>query len=389
MAKLCKREVFNFVKYRILKIIVIASLAESLINFRGELLSALIQSGYEVIAFAPGKNFIVENKLKNMGIKLYRIPLQNSSKNPLKDIFTLGYMIWLIRRQRADIIFNYTVKPVIYGSIAGRIAGVSNIFSMITGLGYSFIGRGFKGNLLQFVVCVLYRFALKKNKNVFFQNPDDLELFVDRKLVRCEQAVLIAGSGINLNQFTVTKIFTKPTIFLLIARLLKDKGIFEYVEAARYIKVKYPKAVFQLLGPFDNNPAAISKSKIIEWDDEGVIDYLGETKDVRPFISKSNIFVLPSYREGAPRSTLEAMAMGRPVITTDVPGCRETVINGQNGFLVPSKNIESLVKAMEYFLINFESIPQMGKYSRKLAELKFDVHKVNMIIIRAIKTSNC
>jgi glycosyltransferase involved in cell wall biosynthesis len=259
---------------------------------------------------------------------------------------------------------------------------------MITGLGYSFLGRGIKSKLLQFVVCILYRVALKKNKNVFFQNPDDLELFVDRKLVRYEQAVLIAGSGINLNQFTVTKIFTKPAIFLLVARLLKDKGILEYVEAARHIKAKYPKAVFQLLGPFDNNPSSISKSKILEWDHEGVIDYLGETKDVRPFISKSNIFVLPSYREGTPRSTLEAMAMGRPVITTDVPGCRETVINGQNGFLVPSKNIESLVKAMEYFLINFESIPQMGTNSRKLVELKFNVHKVNMIIIRAIKTSN-
>jgi len=175
---------------------------------------------------------------------------------------------------------------------------------------------------------------------------------------------------------------------LLIARLLKDKGIFEYIEAARIIKANYPQAIFQLLGPFDSNPSAISKKQMMEWKQEGVVDYLGETQDVRSFIKKSNIYVLPSYREGTPRSVLEAMAMGRPVITTDAPGCRETVIEGRNGFLIPIKDIEALVKAMEYFILHSESIPQMGKCSREIAEEKYDVHNVNAMILTAMKTAH-
>ena len=289
-----------------------------------------------------------------------------------------------MRSIKQDAFLGYTIKPVLYGSLAARLAGISGIFSIITGLGYAF-SRGdsrqrFAGIIAQF----LYKISLSCNQKVYFQNPDDRNLFKELGFLRgADQVVLINGSGVDVSFFKKTP-FPTGVSFLLIARLIKDKGIIEYVEAARIIKAKYPGVLFRLVGWFDDNPTSIKKEDLDLWMEDGIIDYLGRLEDVRPAITASSVYVLPSYREGTPRTVLEAMSMGRPVITTDAPGCRETVIDGENGFLIPIKDVNALVQAMERFILQPELVVKMGKRSREIAEVKYDVHKVNTVIMQAM-----
>lgn len=366
-----------------MKIIVIAGLAESLVNFRGHLLANMVREGYEVIACAHGYNSTVASALKKLGVTYHRINIERTGLNPVKDLLTLWRLYAFLKKAKPEIVLSYTIKPVIYGSLAAYMAGVSNIFSIITGLGYVFTEQSLKHRLIRVPVENMYRAALKVNKAVFFQNPDDLKLFANAGLVSTDKQVLINGSGVDIDYYEKAPLTNQP-VFLLIARLLKDKGIIEYIHAAKILKKCYPNAIFRLVGPFDSNPSAINKHLIQEWQDEGTIEYLGETGDVRPYIAAANIYVLPSYREGTPRTVLEAMAMGRPVITTDAPGCRETVINGENGFLVPVKDIKAIVSAMERFILQPELIEKMGSRSRELAEEKYDVRSVNAVILKTM-----
>ena len=270
-------------------------------------------------------------------------------------------------------------------SIASKIARVQKIYSIITGLGYGFLGRGFKGNLVQVVVKALYRLGLKYNNKVFFQNPDDLELFVRLKIVKKrDRAVLINGSGVDTNYFSI-KPLTYPVSFLMISRLIGDKGVREYVEAAGIVKKKYPDVIFRLAGWIDVNPSAVSKDELDLWIESGVIDFLGRLDDVRPAIEKATVYVLPSYREGTPRTVLEAMSMGRPIITTDAPGCRETVIDGVNGLLVNIKDVDGLVSAMEKLICDPSMVDIMGMSSHKIALDKYDVDKVNQVILKSME----
>jgi len=291
----------------------------------------------------------------------------------------------LFRELKPDCLLSYTIKPVIYGSIAAKVAGVPAIFSLITGLGYAFIGTGKLKRMLTSVVSVLYRFSLRFNRLVFFQNPDDQHLFIKNQMVRdIDQTRLINGSGVDLNHFSYRPLQDrqKEQCFLLVARLLSDKGVREYVAAARALKRKYPTSKFQLLGPLDTNPTSCQPQELEAWQKEGTIEYCGVTTDVRSFLEAATVFVLPSYREGTPRSALEAMSIGRSVVTTDAPGCREVVINGQNGFLVPIKDHKSLATAMEQFILNPKLAQQMGFESRRIAEERFDVHQVNDFLLK-------
>ena len=252
-------------------------------------------------------------------------------------------------------------------------------------MGYGFLGRGFKGNLVQVVVKALYRLGLKYNNKVFFQNPDDLELFVRLKIVKKrDRAVLINGSGVDTNYFSI-KPLTYPVSFLMISRLIGDKGVREYVEAAGIVKKKYPDVIFRLAGWIDVNPSAVSKDELDLWIESGVIDFLGRLDDVRPAIEKATVYVLPSYREGTPRTVLEAMSMGRPIITTDAPGCRETVIDGVNGLLVNIKDVDGLVSAMEKLICDPSMVDIMGMSSHKIALDKYDVDKVNQVILKSME----
>lgn len=364
------------------KIVIISHYSPSLINFRGDLIRAMVELGHKVTCLGPEAGF--KQPLQELGADYRQIPLHRTGLNPLKDIKTLFSLRKVLKEIKPDIVFSYTVKPIVYGSIAAHMAGVRRMYALISGLGYVFIGQTFKQRLLTQIVAFLYRRGLKYNQVVFFQNPDDLHLFVSKGIVpKTAKPVLVNGSGVNIEKFAFAPPKLSPVTFLLIARLIKDKGILEYIEAARLLKQKYPDARFQLLGPLDINPAAITQEQLKRWTKEGIIEYLGKTNDVRPYIADASVFVLPSfYREGTPRSVLEAMSMGRPIITTDAPGCRETVIDGKNGFLVPVKDINALKSAMEKFIQEPGLISQMGKQSRIIAEEKYDVRKVNRAILQ-------
>lgn len=367
-----------------MRVVVFGSFADSLVNFRGPLLRAMVERGHKVTAIAPAASSDLLAKLTEMGVEYRNVALSRTGLNPLSDLKTLFLLMGLFREVKPDVILSYTIKPVIYGSLAARLAGVPAIYSMITGLGYAFAAGNKDRKWVAQVAKFLYRFAIKTNKRVFFQNPDDRDFFVEAKILTyIDQAVLINGSGVDLQHFGFTPVADGMPSFLLIARLIKDKGIAEYAEAARLVKRRYPTAQFRLLGPLDSNPSAISLEQINAWESEGILTYLGEASDVRPALSGCSVYVLPSYAEGTPRTVLEAMSMGRAVITTDAPGCRETVINGVNGFLVPVRDATALARAMFSFIEKPEMIASMGRAGRQIAVEKYDVHKVNSTILAA------
>lgn len=365
------------------KIVIIAGKSSSLINFRGDLIKEWIKLGHEVFAVAPGDE--KKDELSSIGAKYVSVPLSRTGINPFKDLFSFFAIIILLKKNKPDYLFLYTIKPVIYGSLATYFIRKCKVYSIITGLGYVFSGNSVKQKILKYIIIYLYRLALSKNEKVFFQNPDDASTFEKLKIIKRSQEFLVNGSGVNIERFSFTPLPDGPVTFLLIARLIWDKGIKEFMEAARMIKDRAKEAKFVLVGPYDENPFAIKVNYIETWVQEGIIEYLGQVNDVRPIIAEASVYVLPSYyREGTPRTVLEAMAMGRPVITSDAPGCRETVIEGVNGFLVPVKDSAALAGAMEKFILEPGLAERMGKESRKLAEKKYDVYKVNQIINRAM-----
>lgn len=345
----------------------------------------MVNNGHEVIACAPQSPQYVVDALKDMGVSYEDIFLERTGTNPVSDFKALLGLKRLFTRYRPDAVLSYTIKPVIYGSLAAKFSQVPRVFSMITGVGYVFDGSSLKRKLMRTAVQPVYRAALRSNARVFFQNPDDQELFVRMKLVSGSgQCVLINGSGVDIEYYREAPPVVDRMVFLLVARLIADKGINEYVEAARLVKQEYPETVFRLVGPFDSNPSGISETKVEKWHNEGIVEYLGRTRDVRPFIEESSVYVLPSYREGTPRTVLEAMSMGRPIITTDTPGCRETVADGVNGYLIPVKDVDGLVEAFKRFILNPELIPVMGKHSRRIAVEKYDVGEVNAVILQTM-----
>lgn len=369
-----------------MKFLIISSFLPSVLNFRGKLLEGISVHGYEIHIMAPEFASFPEElqKLEGLGYHLHEIPMQRTGTNPLADLKLLKNLYQQIRQIQPDYVLSYTIKPVIYGMLASKLAKVPHRFALITGLGYAFqnVEAG-KRSLFQKMVHCLYAQALKHSDKVFFQNPDDLKLFQNMQLLEVNKpSVVVNGSGVNVVDFNVLPLplnenqQTKLS-FLLIARLLGDKGVREYAESARMIKAQYPEAEFHLVGWIDDNPSAISQVELDEWTADGRLKYWGKLSDVRPVIAQSSVYVLPSYREGTPRTVLEAMAMGRAIITTNAPGCRETVIDGDNGFLVEVKSVESLAQAMRRFIQQPDLIDKMGKRSRLIALDKYDVHQVN------------
>lgn len=344
-----------------------------------EFVEKFVTSGAEVVVIAPFDDSV--DQIKAMGVRCIDVAMSRQGLNPVTEMITLIQIFRLISKEKPQVVFNYSIKPVIYGSIAARWSGVSNIFSMVTGLGHLFMDQTLKYKIIRSVILPLYRSAIHGNSAVFFQNPDDKNLFIDNHLVDEDKGFVINGTGIDLERFTPSENQSVVTRFILVSRLLWSKGIKEYVEAARSLKRQYPEVEFQILGMYDDNPTSIQETDMQAWQEEGVINYLGATDDVRPYLRDSSVFVLPTiYREGRPRAVVEAMATGRPVITTNTPGCRQTVIHDQNGFLVPIKNVPALAEAMERFIVNPELIRKMGRRSRELAEEQYNVHEVNNTI---------
>ena len=367
--------------------LLIASYPDSLIKFRGPLIEALCKKGLQVHIAVPDieQNTEIKKELESKGIVIHDIPLRRTGMNPLVDMNTLVHLWKLMRRIKPNYVMGYTIKPVIYGSLAAWLAKVPKRFALITGLGYAFQGQeitSIKRGLVRKLVQRLYATALSTTHQVFFQNPDDEALFRQLNILKSSTpSFVVNGSGVNVSEYELTPLPSQPR-FLLIARLLGDKGIKEYAEAAKLIKQEHAGIDFDLVGWIDENPDAIKQQELDTWISEGTINYLGKLTDVRPAISNSSVYVLPSYREGTPRTVLEAMSMGRAIITTDAPGCRETVVDGDNGFLVPVKSADALVNAMNNLIQSPELVQKMGQRSREIAEQKYDVHKVNDVMLR-------
>lgn len=368
----------------------IGNQADALLNFRGSLIRDVTARGHEVVALAPDFDSASRAAVEALGAKAYDFPLARTGLSPWQDIKSLMVLRRLLIKIRPDVSLSFFVKPVIYGTLAAAWAGVPHRVALIEGLGYSFTYSGLhlgpKRRALQALVSVFYRQALAFAHQVLMLNYDDVHEFIQRGLVAQEKTQCIGGIGVDLVEWPcmpLPMLSEQPITFALAARLLKEKGVLEYVAAARVVKARHPNTRFLLLGGLDENPGAISRTEVQAWVDEGVVEWPGFVT-IKPWLAQSHVYVLPSYREGVPRSTQEALALGRAVITSDAPGCRETVVEGNNGFLVPVRDVPALMEAMLRFVDNPSLIFTMGHVSRQLAEDRFDARQSNEKIIRAL-----
>lgn len=363
-----------------MKLLLISPKNRTVYNFRGDLIKDIISSGYKVAVTGPDLTDV--EKITALGADFREIPMKKNGTSIVGDLKYCKNLYQLIKKENPDITLGYTVKPVIYGAIAAKIAGVKNINGMITGGGYTFTAKSLKAKILGAIVKILYKIGLSVTDMVIFQNPDDMEEFCRKKLVNSKKCRIVNGSGVNTELFSSEE-YPPKTVFFMLSRFLKSKGIIEYLEAAKMIKSKYPDTEFKLLGKFEHEMQdAVPEENIMEYIQSGIVEILPETNNVKPFYEACSVYVLPSYREGTPRTVLEAMAMGRPIITTDTNGCRETVKDGINGFLVPVADSKSLASKMEYFLKNPEMIRIMGRKSVEYCKEKFDVKKVNQAMCK-------
>lgn len=367
------------------KICVVASYAPSILVFRKELVVEMAKTCdvYVCVPFLTGE---VKNEIERLGVVVLDIKMKSESMALLDNIKYFYALYIFFKKIKPNIVLSYTIKPVIWGSFAAKFAGIKKITSMITGLGHTFTEvDSLKREIINKFVCVLYKCALYLNQVVIFQNHDDQALFEYKNILRNTPSIVINGSGVNLEYFDYHPTFPEKITFLMTSRLLKYKGIYEYIEAARYIKSVHRNIDFNLLGWIDDSPSSITSDELNAWCEEGTINFLGKQKDVRDSLRAASVFVLPSsYREGVPRSILEAMSMGRAIITTDSPGCKETVIHGANGYLVPIKNVEKLIESMLNIINNVSLIYTFGQKSREIAEAKYDVYEVNRNIMAAL-----
>lgn len=372
-----------------MKVLISINTAWNLFNFRSGLIRALVAQGYEVVAVAPHDSYAP--RLAALGCRFLPLTMDNQGTHPGRDALLLWRFVCLFMRERPDVYLGYTVKPNVYGSLAARWLGIA-VINNIAGLGAVFIKDGWLVRLVRW----LYRMALRRSVKVFFQNDDDRQLFIAGGLVRAEVTDLLPGSGIDLQRFRPdpcrggTPADACNFRFLLIARMLWDKGVAEYVEAARLIKTRWPQAECCLLGFVDvQNPAAISAAQMDAWVAQGFVNYLGVSDNVRTEIAAADCIVLPSYREGIPRTLLEAAAMGRPIITTDAVGCREVVDDGRNGYLCKVRDASDLAAKMECMLsLSREQRFEMGLCGRQKMEADFDEQIVIRKYLEAIRQLN-
>lgn len=370
------------------KLLIIGGKAWSIINFRGSLIKKLVKEGYEVTAVSSDANKLELKQIKNLGIKYIDIKLKSNTVNVLKDITYYFKLKSLILNLNPNVVISYTMKPVVYSGLAINFKKNISFYPLITGLGNIFNTKKINLYPIKIILILLCKIALRNAKIIIFQNNDNLQYFNKIKIAPRVKKVIVEGSGVDVNYFKYKPFSKKNITFLLIARLLKDKGIFEYIEAAKIIKSKIKNINFNLIGAIDSSNNRIDINYVKKNHNEEIINYLGFKENVRPYIAESHVFVLPSYHEGLPRSVLEAMSMGRPIITTQVPGCKETVVNNENGFLIPSRNVDTLIKKMNWFINNKKEILKMGKKSRNLVEKRFSSKKINNKFIKLLSNSN-
>lgn len=374
------------------KIILIGTTGASFYGFRADLIKKLVAENYRIYAFTSEYTVEDLDKIQSLGAIPITYQLNRGGLNPFADFIAIGHLVKKIKKIKPDIVFSYFAKPVIYGTLAAKISKVPKIIGMLEGLGYTFTeqptGLTTKTKFIKNIQIYLYKISLPLLDKIIFLNPDDPKDLLDSYSIKVKKVEILGGIGVDFLEYSYT---LAPSInngiiqFLFIGRLLKEKGIHEFISAVKIVKESYPNVIFTVLGAIDYaNMGALSQKELDVYIQSGLIHYPGHVSNVKEWIEKSHVFVLPSYREGVPRSTQEAMAIGRPIITTDVPGCRETVVDGVNGFLVPKWNPQALAEKMIYFIENPKQVTIMGNASHRIATEKFDAEKVNQRLLKIL-----
>lgn len=365
-----------------MKVLIIGTTADSMLGFRRELLRDLIENGHDVYAFSISYTDEQKSEINGLGATPLTYDINRTGVNPFSDLFGMIKLSYKIKKIRPDLVFSYFSKPVIFGTLAARIAGVNIIVAMLEGLGFMFTEQvnGFsrKAMALQNIQILLYRLSFKFLDKIIFLNFDDPNDLIVKRKIKTKEVAVLGGIGVDLDDYSYVKPNVSKINFLFIGRLLREKGVNEFLAAAKLVRDLYENVTFTMLGGMDEgNPGSLTEDDLNILISSGLIDYPGYVDNIGEHIAQSSVFVLPSYREGMPRSTQEAMAIGRAVITTDVPGCRETVVDGVNGFLVKPWDSQDLAEKMIYFIENPDVIEPMGLESYHMAQEKFDSKKVN------------
>ncbi len=360
-----------------MKIVIITTSAKALFGLRKELVESWVKAGHEVIAIGELNCIDFSEKCNNAGFKYRHATLSRNGLNPIVDFKSLKELSAILNELQPDRVLCTFAKAIAYGCWAARRAKIDKTFALISGLGTPFRNNTFKQRIVRVFLSFLYKNAFKGCNTVIFQNNDDRMELVKRGLLTSDKTAIVNGSGVDTNRYAVHPLPNNKTV-LFIGRLLKDKGIREFIEAAVIVKSVIPDSTFMVVGDTDSNPTSLTKEEVVYYQNLGIIEFYGFKDDVRPFIRQADIFVLPSYHEGTPRCVLEAMSMGRPIITTNAPGCRETVIDGLNGYLIPVGKSDILANKIESLLLSPTVQQSMGKQSRLIAEKKYDVIKVNL-----------
>lgn len=365
-----------------MKFILVSPKNRTAYNFRGDLIKKIISCGYEVVVTGPNQDNV--EKIKELGARFVEIQMNKNGVNPLHDVKYLLALKKLFKEEKPDVILGYTSKPVIYGSMAGYLAKVPLRVAMVTGAGYAFIAKTAKAKVIKLIMSVLYKIGFMCANTVVFQNTDDKEQFVKEHLVKDKKCKIVNGSGVNMEKFQKVP-YPEQTTFFMLSRVMYSKGIREYLKACEIVKEKYPNVRCMLLGACEGIQDSLSQKDLDKYIQNGIIEHFGETDTVADYYKQCSVYVLPSYREGTPRTVLEAMSMGRAIITTDAPGCRETVINGETGYLVPVGDAEAVAEKMIKFVEQPELIEKMGQQSLKYCKNKFEVNKINKDMCEYLK----
>lgn len=371
-----------------MKILLIGNQASTILLFRKKLIEKLISRGVSVHTLTMDYNVEKFQQISQLGAIPDQYVFSRSGMNPLSDLSNTFALSKKIRAINPDVVFCFFPKPVIFGTLAARLAGVKNVYNLLEGLGFCYTAHqkkdSYKKRILKGIQTFLYKVTLPRAKKVLFLNPDDFQDLIVKNKIGISDPEVIGGIGVDLDDYAYSLPDTTSLHFGMVSRLLVEKGVREFVQAAKIVKTKFPHVKFSIAGAIDDNPGGITREQLDIWKKEGDVEFLGQISNVKSYLTDLSVFVLPSYREGIPRSTQEAMSIGRAIITTDVPGCRETVKHSVNGFMVPPWNVEALADAMIAFINNPELIVSMGVESRRIAENIFDENEATDKLINIL-----
>lgn len=366
-----------------LEVAIITTYADKIIQSRYELIMSLLEKGHTVKVLGCESEDECRKELNKYNIDYTRLPFTRSNTDPIEELKFIYNASKIFKQLEIDIVLVYGIRLAPSIAIAAKLAGIKNIYAIVNGAGTLFNMDGIKGSIARTLSAPLIACGLRLCNKVIFQNEDNRNLFIKRFLINKEKAMMVNGSGVNLKKFTSEPLLNED-VFLFVGRILRDKGVLEYINAAKIVKNRYPSTKFILIGPYDQNKTAIDEKELNPFIQSEIIQHIPWTDNIHSFLASCSVFVLPSYHEGIPRTVLEAMATGRAIITTDAPGCRETVVEGINGFLVPVGNVDILAEKMIWMIENREKVEKMGQESLKICRNKYDVNKVNEIILNTM-----